>query len=670
MRKIVRRGTAAGIALAAAMATIAAGVDGGAMAATPTGQVRDFGLSAGAIADRYIVVLKNRTASSAAVKAEALTLTSRFGGTVTHEYTSSLRGFSARMSAAQAKRMAARAEVAYVEQDRVVKVAGTQSPTPSWGLDRIDQPYRPLDSSYTYAGTASTVHAYIIDTGIRISHTDFGGRATYGYNFVDGTTDAADCMGHGTHVAGTVGGTGYGVAKQVQLVAVKVLDCDGFGTTSQVIAGVDWVTGNAVKPAVANMSLGGSHSDALDAAVADSIATGITYAIAAGNSGLDACAYSSPADVASAITVGATDSTDTRPWWSNFGRCLDVFAPGVGITSAWILSDTATIALDGTSMASPHVAGAAALILADHPDYTPAQVRDAVVGGAVTGAVDDPGIASPNKLLQVGTAPATPAVVIRLRAHANNRIVTAAQSGTARLIANRVMAGTWEEFDEVDAGGGYVALRAHSNGRFVSADAAGAKPLINNRTAIGEWEKFQVIANGDGSLSLRANANGRYVSADNAGAAALIANRTAAGVWEKFDAALPPSLVSLGAFANFEIVTADHAGAGPLIANRNGIGTWEEFDAVDLGNGYIGLHARANGKFVTAENAGKSALIANRAAVGGWEQFMIVYNTDGTVSLKASANGRYVTAASAGTKPLIANRTAIGSWEEFALLAD
>jgi subtilisin family serine protease len=243
------------------------------------------------------------------------------------------------------------------------------------------------------------VTAYIIDTGIRFAHTDFGGRATSGYDAVDGGS-ADDCNGHGTHVAGTVGGTRYGVAKAVRLVGVRVLNCSGSGTNAGVIAGVNWVTQNARKPAVANMSLGGGASTALDNAVAASISSGVTYALAAGNSNANACS-ASPARVASAITVGATTSTDARASYSNYGTCLDIFAPGSSITSAWSTSNTTTRSISGTSMASPHVAGAAALVLSANPSATPAQVRDSLVASSTPGVVTSAGTGSPNRLLFV-----------------------------------------------------------------------------------------------------------------------------------------------------------------------------------------------------------------------------------------------------------------------------
>lgn len=291
--------------------------------------------------------------------------------------------------------------MASVVQDTRVTLERTQKNPPSWGLDRVDQPKLPLDRSYTSpesAGAGTTV--YVIDTGIRISHKDFGGRATYGWDFVGGDGSAGDGNGHGTHVAATVAGTRYGVAKQAKVVAVRVLDNNGSGTTAQVIAGIDWVTKNARKPAVANLSLGGSHSAQLDAAVRTSIASGVTYTVAAGNDGLPAGLYS-PADVPQAITVGATDTKDTRAGFSNYGSALDLFAPGVSITSAGITSDTARATYSGTSMATPHAAGTAALYLAGHPKATPAQVGKALAKMAASGKVSGRGAGSPDKLLQV-----------------------------------------------------------------------------------------------------------------------------------------------------------------------------------------------------------------------------------------------------------------------------
>ncbi|MCW3813331.1 S8 family peptidase [Micromonospora sp. DR5-3] len=399
---VPRRRALRALAVTAAAAALAAAASTPALAA-PTGDVRYAG-APDAISGSYLVVLKgdavgaaNSLAARTAVPDRAASLAKRYGGSVGTVWSAALTGYSAKMSPAQARRLAADPTVAYVEQDRVVTTQGTQTGA-TWGLDRIDQRNLPLNASYTYPNTASNVRAYIIDTGIRITHSDFGGRASWGTNTVD--SNNTDCNGHGTHVAGTVGGANYGVAKGIRLIAVKVLNCSGSGSTTGVVSGVNWVTSNAVKPAVANMSLGGGASSTLDNAVANSISSGVTYAIAAGNSTANACNYS-PARVASAITVGATTSTDARASYSNYGSCLDIFAPGSSITSDWSTSDTATNTISGTSMATPHVAGAAALVLGANPSYTPAQVTSYLTSNATTGKVTNPGSGSPNRLLFV-----------------------------------------------------------------------------------------------------------------------------------------------------------------------------------------------------------------------------------------------------------------------------
>lgn len=397
----MRRSMRCAVAATAAVALTTLGVPAAADAA-PAEKAVLAASGAEVVPDSYVIVLKE---NRSAVAGQARTLASRHGGTVRRTYSHALRGFAATMTARQARRMAADPAVAYVQADVVHRASDTQTNPPSYGLDRIDQRNLPLNSAYTYSTRASNVHAYIIDTGIRITHQDFGGRATSGFDAVDGGT-ADDCNGHGTHVSGTVGGTSYGVAKGVQLVAVRVLNCQGSGTTAQVVAGIDWVTANAQKPAVANMSLGGGADTALDSAVTRSIASGVSYSIAAGNGlfgifALDACTQS-PARVPTAITVSAVDSSDRKPSWANRGTCVDLFAPGINITSAWGTGDTATNTISGTSMATPHVTGAAALYLATHPTATAADVHSAVVSAATTGVVGSPGSGSPNRLLYTG----------------------------------------------------------------------------------------------------------------------------------------------------------------------------------------------------------------------------------------------------------------------------
>ncbi|WP_117211596.1 S8 family peptidase [Allorhizocola rhizosphaerae] len=357
-----------------------------------------------AVADSYIVVFKDTAVSRLSVAGKANELANRVGGKARHTYSHALRGFEINTTEAKARQLASDPAVAYVEQNHTVKLADTQTPVPSWGLDRIDQRNLPLNNSYTYPANGSGVRVYVIDTGIRFTHTDFGGRAVTGFDAIDGGS-ADDGHGHGTHVAGTVGGTAFGVAKGVTLVGVRVLNNQGSGTNAQVIAGIDWVTGDhdPGELAVANMSLGGAGT-ALNAAVTNSIADGVSYAVAAGNESTDACTRT-PASTPNAITVGATDSGDNRASFSNFGTCLDIFAPGVSITSAWIGSDTATNTISGTSMASPHVAGAAALVLAQNPSFTPQQVRDSLFNNATNNVVGNPGSGSVNKLLFVVNGP-------------------------------------------------------------------------------------------------------------------------------------------------------------------------------------------------------------------------------------------------------------------------
>ena len=359
------------------------------------GTTSNFLESADAIPGQYIVVLKDAEVAADRVPEVAQALATRHGASVTQTYSHALRGFAMRASEAAARALAHNPQVAYVEEDGVVHATGVQS-SPTWGLDRIDQTDLPLNSQYRYGKTGSGVHAYIIDTGILASHSDFGGRASADYTSISDGNGANDCNGHGTHVAGTVGSATYGVARSVKLHGVRVLDCSGSGTTSGVISGVDWVTANHVKPAVANMSLGGGLSTSLNTAVSNSITAGVVYAVAAGNSGADACSYS-PASTSTALTVGATNSSDAKASWSNYGSCLDLFAPGVSILST--SSSGGSTTMSGTSMAAPHVAGAAALYLEGSPSATPAQVGSALLANAGSGKVSSPGTSSPNLLL-------------------------------------------------------------------------------------------------------------------------------------------------------------------------------------------------------------------------------------------------------------------------------
>jgi subtilisin family serine protease len=354
-----------------------------------------------AIPGAYIVVFKSSLPEPAA---EARALVAQHGGTLRFTYTSAIKGFAAELSAPAVEALRRNPNVAYVEPDQAVELfgGGTEPAPPSWGLDRVDQRALPLSASYTWSTSGAGVSVYIIDTGIRTTHVDFGGRAVWDFNAVKGNNNPnTDCMGHGTHVAGTVGGTTYGVAKGVSLHAVKVLDCTGSGRWSWVIAGIDWVTANAAKPAVANMSIGGDYNQAVNDAVEGSIRSGVTYAIAAGNSSTNACTFS-PASAPDALTVGATTKIDGQASYSNFGSCVDLYAPGTFILSDWITSDTTAVYLSGTSMATPHVTGAAALYLETHPTASPAEVASYLVAAATRDRITAVGTGSPNLLLFVG----------------------------------------------------------------------------------------------------------------------------------------------------------------------------------------------------------------------------------------------------------------------------
>ncbi|MGI2156081.1 S8 family peptidase [Shewanella baltica] len=364
-----------------------------------------------AIKDTYIVVFNtpsvlnlsnNNTIAEFAVQ-QAESLVNQYDVRVMKNFGNVLNGVLINASAQQVKALLKDPNVKYVEQDQIMTVTpkvetNADQPSPTWGIDRIDQRNLPLDNNYHTDYDGSGVTAFVIDTGVLNTHNEFGGRASSGYDFIDNDYDATDCNGHGTHVAGTIGGSTYGVAKNVNVVGVRVLNCSGSGSNSGVIAGINWVKNNASGPAVANMSLGGGASQATDDAVNAAVAAGITFVVAAGNDNSNACNYS-PARAADAITVGSTTSNDSRSSFSNYGTCLDIYAPGSSITSSWYTSNSATNTISGTSMASPHVAGVAALYLDENPNLSPAQVTNLLKTRATADKVTDAKTGSPNKLL-------------------------------------------------------------------------------------------------------------------------------------------------------------------------------------------------------------------------------------------------------------------------------
>ncbi|MCK1797105.1 S8 family peptidase [Streptomyces sp. XM4193] len=364
-----------------------------------------FGTDAkGAIDGSYVVLLKDGQVGAAKAGKD---LVSEYGGKVSKTYGSTINGFSAKgLSESEAKHLAADPAVDKVVQNKKFSINATQDNPPSWGLDRIDQAETEGDNAYNYPDSAGEgVTAYVIDTGVNIEHSDFEGRATHGFDAVDGDEDADDGNGHGTHVAGTIAGAAHGVAKKADVVAVRVLDDGGSGTTEGVIAGIDWVTENASGPAVANMSLGGGADEALDAAVQKSIDAGITYTLAAGNESSDA-GQGSPARVEDGITVASSTDADEQSDFSNYGSVVDIYAPGSDITAPWIGGPDEVETISGTSMAAPHVAGAAALYLGENGEAAPADVEAALVEAGTKDAITNPGADTDNVLLNVGTGEA------------------------------------------------------------------------------------------------------------------------------------------------------------------------------------------------------------------------------------------------------------------------
>jgi hypothetical protein len=529
----------------------AAGVESAALASAPEGQL----LRASApVAGQYIVALRPAAVAAAAAArprgaAELVDeLTGAARGELLHRYAASpaegFVGFAARMSEAEARKLLADPRVAYVEEDGRFEAYSTQTGAPV-GLDRIDQRYRPLNGNYSYHATGTGVHAYVLDTGLRLTHTQFTGRVGAGFDAVTAGGNASDCHGHGTHVAGILGGTTYGVAKGVILHPVRVLNCTGTGTTSAVIAGVNWVTANRILPAVANMSLGGPASTSVSSAVTAAINAGVVFTTAAAAS--SACA-GSPANLPAVLTSAGSTSSDVV---TTFGSCIDLYAPGAGILSAGIGSDTAAVTLSGNSMSAPHVAGVAALYLQRTPTATPAQVAARLIGTATEGVLTGSSPPTPNRLLHNGLDS------LSLRS-AQSFLVVAEGGGGSFLAADRLFLSVaeryWDRFDLEDVNGGVLAngdlvhLRA-ANGSYVVAVSGGGS-VVNATSAIAAgFETFRIInvlglpTFTTGDLVALESASGLFVVAQNgggvSGAGSVQATSVGVGAWEAFQITLP-----------------------------------------------------------------------------------------------------------------------------------
>jgi aqualysin 1 len=601
------------------------------------------------ISDHYIVVLRSKpSGSSAATSAPAVARARARGVRVDHEYGHALSGYAATLSATQLAAVRHDPDVDYVAADATVHADGEQTPAP-WGLDRVDQRALPLNNTYITNGTAAGVTAFVIDTGIRATHSEFGGRVVGGADFVGDGRGTNDCAGHGTHVAGTLGGATYGVAKSVSLVPVRVLDCGGSGSVSGVVAGVDWVTAHHSGPSVANMSLGGGVSQPLDDAVTRSINSGVVYAIAAGNSSLSACTQS-PARVPAAITVGASTRDDSRDTiYSNFGPCVTLFAPGTGITSAWNGSDTDTNTISGTSMATPHVSGVVALFLQDKVGLPANVVKDWIVNASTPNVLTNIGAGSPNRLLYTvadfGSS------------------IAAARNGDGRLqlfgtnnldqdfTRGQTAPGNWtgSGWGQLSGFLRSVAAETNADGRIEmfgvnSAEQVFHRSQVTPGGAWSEWVQFDgfltsiaAARNGDGRLELfGANAAGQVFNKWQ------VTPGGAWSDWNPFDGSLVQVAAETNADGRIELFGVNSAGIAVHRSQAVPGANWTAWEVFDGQVKSIAVARNGDGRLeLFATNAAGQVFNRWQAAPGGaWSAWLQFDGELSQVAAETNADGR------------------------------
>lgn len=629
------------------------------------------------------------------VETLTLDLASKHGAQARRVFKYALKGFAAEMTEAEAQALSNDPRVKYVEEDAKIYLSSTQT-NPTWGLDRIDQQDRELNKSYRYGPSGEGVHVYVVDSGIRVSHEQFEGRATaIKETDFTGENNNVDCDGHGTHVAGTIGGRTYGVAKKARLHSLRVFDCEGNGTVGYIIDAIDWIVRNHESPAVANFSIGvdGGHSS-LDECIRRLIARGVTCVVAAGNDNVDARTQS-PGRVTEAITVGATDRTDTRPttWGdgtrscgyrcgSNFGPAVDIFAPGEGITSAYKSSDTATQTWPGTSMAAPHVTGVVAQILETEPTTSPETVQEIIKNTATVDVVVNPGAGSPNRMLY------SKPVLYSFKSD-QGQYVTAENGGGGAVNANRPRIDEWEYFSFTDLNGGALESgdRIHvqsDNGMYLVAESGGGREVRSNRTTPGPWETFTIrkvggsgrIRYGD-QIALQTS-GGYYLKAIDGGGKGVDATSLALGPWESFTIAAPFK----AAFRthNGSFIRAENGGGSGLKADARAALQHETFALRDLNGGFLAsgdsIFIRPQkATFLIAQNGGGRAVRADSNNTAEWETFYVIkmggspgptIRNGDSIALRVH-NGQYVVAENGGGGAINANRYVAMEWETFTI---